>query len=139
MPYQTKATRSHRFILSASGIAIISLVLLISSPWAKANISGTNHARAVAVKQLGPTNKHAMFVTGDVDFDYAVNLRMHHQLAVDMSQAQIRNGKNPKLRSMATQLVVAHSKEIAILDRWMAARTQIKTPQFKSEQLLSSK
>lgn len=139
MPYQTKATRSHRFILSASGIAIISLVLLISSPWAKANISGTNHARAVTVKQLAPTNKHAMFVTGDVDFDYAVNLRIHHQLAVDMSQAQIRNGKNPKLRSMAMQLVTAHNKEIAILDRWMSVRAQIKTQQFKPQQLLSSK
>lgn len=139
MPYQTKATRSHRFILSASGIAIISLVLLISSPWAKANISGANHARAVAIKQLAPTNKHAMFATGDVDFDYAVNLRMHHQLAVDLSQAHIRNGKNPKLRSMAMQVVSAHNKEIAILDRWMAARTQIKTPLFKPQQLLSSK
>ena len=139
MPYQTKATRSHRFILSASGIAIISLVLLISSPWAKANISGANHARVIAVKQFVPTNKHAMFTTGDVDFDYVVNLRMHHQLAVDMSQAQIRNGKNAKLRNMAIQLVAAHNKEIAILDRWMAAHTQIKTPQFNSQQLLSSK
>lgn len=130
MPYQTKATRSHRFILSASGIAIISLVLLVSSPWAKANISGTNHARAVPVKQLAPTNKHAMFATGDVDFDYAVNLRMHHQLAVDMSRAHVRNGKNPKLRSMAMQLVATHTKEIVILDRWMAARTNVKSQQW---------
>ena len=134
MPYQTKATRSHRFILSASGIAIISLVLLVSSPWAKANISGVNHARSVSIKQLVPTNKHAMFVTGDVDFDYAVNLRMHHQLAVDMAQAQVRNGKNVRLRSMAVQLVAEHSREIVILDRWMAARTNV-----KSQQRLTSK
>ena len=130
MPYQTKATRSHRFILSASGIAIISLILLVSSPWAKANISGINHARAVPVKQLAPTNKHAMFVTGDVDFDYAVNLRLHHQLAVDMAQAQVRNGKNARLRSMAMQLVAEHSKEIVILDRWIAARTNVKSQQW---------
>lgn len=127
MPYQTKATRSHRFILSATGIAIISLILFISSPWAHANISGTNHPRAVPAKQLDPTNKHALFATGDVDFDYAVNLRLHHQLAVDMSQAQIRNGKNPKLRTMALKVIADHNKEIAILDRWMAAHSQIKT------------
>ena len=130
MPYQTKATRSHRFILSASGIAIISLVLFVSSPWAKANIAGINHARSVSIKQLVPTNKHAMFVTGDVDFDYAVNLRLHHQLAVDMAQAQVRNGKNARLRSMAMQLVAVHSKEIVILDRWMAARTNVKSEQW---------
>lgn len=134
MPYQTKATRSHRFILSASGIAIITLVLMIMSPWASANISGANHARAIPVKQLAPTNQHAMFATGDVDFDYAVNLRIHHQLAVDMAQAQLRNGKNPKLRSMAMQIIAAHSKEIAILDRWMAAHSQMKT-----QTLLSSR
>ena len=130
MPYQTKATRSHRFILSASGIAIVGLVLLVSSPWAKANISGINHARSVSIKQLAPTNKHAMFVTGDVDFDYAVNLRMHHQLAVDMAQAQVRNGKNARLRSMAMQLAAEHNKEIVILDRWMAARTNVKSQQW---------
>lgn len=134
MPYQTKPTRSHRFILSTTGIAIISLVLFISSPWAHANISGANHARAVPVKQFGATNKHAMFATGDIDFDYAVNLRLHHQLAVDMSQAQIRNGKNPKLRSMAMNVIAAHNKEIAILDRWMATHSQIKT-----QALLSSR
>ena len=126
MPYQTKATRSHRFILSASGIAIITLVLMIISPWTSANISGANYARAIPVKQLAPTNQHAMFATGDVDFDYAVNLRIHHQLAVDMSQAQLKNGKSLKLRSLAQQIITAHNREIAILDRWMAAHSQIK-------------
>ena len=127
MPYQTKATRSHRFILTASGVAIITLVLLISSPLASANIAGANRPQTMAAKQINQTNKHAMFSTGDVDFDYAVNLRMHHQLAVELSQEQLRNGKNPKLRSMAIQLIAAHKKEIVLLDRWIASQTTAKT------------
>lgn len=127
MPYQTKATRSHRLILSASGIAIISLVLLISSPLASANIAGANPPQMQAAKQINQTNKHTMFATGNVDFDYAVNLRMHHQLAVELSQEQLRNGKNPKLRSMAIQLIAAHKKEISVLDRWIASQTTSKT------------
>lgn len=134
MPSQTKATRSHRFILSASGIAIITLVLFISSPWASANIAGANRPQIIAVKQINQTNKHAMFATGDVDFDYAVNLRMHHQLAVELSQEQLRNGKNTKLRSMAMQTIAAHKKEIVVLDRWIASNTTSKT-----QALLSSK
>lgn len=134
MPSQTKATRSHRFILSATGIAFIVLVMAISSPGASANISGSNHSRAIPAKQASHTSAHALFLTGDVDFDYAANMRMHHQLAIEMSQAQIRNGKNPKLRSLANKIIAEHRKEIAILDQWMASRTR-PVPQS----LLSSK
>ena len=58
-------------------------------------------------------------MTGDVDYDFAVNMRMHHQMAVDMSQAQLKSGKSPKLRSLATNIIAAQKKEIAVLDLWL--------------------
>jgi hypothetical protein len=134
MPSQTKATRSHRFILSATGIAFIVLVMAIASPGASANISGSNRPRDIPLKQTSHTTAHALFLTGDVDFDYAANMRMHHQLAIEMSQAQIRNGKNPKLRNLANKIIAEHRKEIAVLDQWMASRTRP-----LSQRLLSSK
>jgi len=61
-------------------------------------------------------------------------MRMHHQLAIEMSQAQIRNGKNPRLRTLANKIIAEHRREIAILDQWMASHTR-SSPQ----RLLSSK
>lgn len=69
------------------------------------------------------TNPHAgMSMTGDVDYDFAVNMRKHHQMALTMSEAQLRNGKNATLRTMATEIIAAQKEEIAELDRWIAAR-----------------
>lgn len=71
-----------------------------------------------------------MSMTGDVDYDFAANMRMHHQMAVEMSQAQLKNGKSPKLRAMATNIIAAQKKEIATLDAWMAAHKK-ETPKVK--------
>lgn len=135
MPSQTKATRSHRFILSATGLAFVAIAIAIASPGAKANISGSNRSQDMPVRQTNHTTAHALFLTGDADFDYAANMRMHHQLAIEMSQAQIRNGKNPKLRNLANKIIAQHRKEIAILDQWMASNTRPSSTQ----RLLSSK
>lgn len=77
----------------------------------------------------GSKHMNGMSMTGDVDYDFAFNMRMHHQMAVDMSQAQLKNGKSPKLRAMATNIIAAQKKEIAILDAWLAAT---KKPATKS-------
>lgn len=134
MPYQTKATRSNRFILSASGIAIIAVVMLIATPRSRANIAGMNSVQTLSTQQISHTNMHAMFLTGDVDFDYAANMRIHQKLAVEMSQAQLRNGKNPKMRSMAAKIIAAQNKDVVLLDRWLVAQSKV-----KPKSLLSAK
>ncbi len=67
----------------------------------------------------GMKHEEGMSMTGNVDYDFAVNMRTHHQMAVDMSQAQLKNGKSPKLRAMATKIIAAQKKEIAELDQWI--------------------
>ncbi len=135
MPIESKAVRSDRFTLSITGFVLIALVIALgTSAQAEANVSGMNHAQVVAQKQSHHTNMHAMFLTGDVDFDYAANMRIHQKLALEMSQAQLKNGKSPRLRSLAARMAAQQKNEIAILDRWMAAQTQV-----KSKTLLSAK
>jgi uncharacterized protein (DUF305 family) len=126
MPSPTEATRSHRFILSSTGIAFIALATAIASPGSNANIAIANRPQTMAVKQTYQTSKHAMFLTGDADFDYAANMRLHLQLALEMAQAQIKSGKNPALRKMAERVISAHNREIAQLDRWMVANIKSK-------------
>jgi uncharacterized protein (DUF305 family) len=78
----------------------------------------------------GHTNAHAgMAMTGDVDYDFAFNMRKHHQMALVMAEAQLKNGKDAKLRAMATEIIAAQDKEIAELDRWLATRDQPRTSQ----------
>jgi uncharacterized protein (DUF305 family) len=90
-------------------------------PPASSSAAPMDHSR------MGHMDAHAgMAMTGDVDYDFAVNMRKHHQMALMMSEAQLKNGKNAKLRAMATQIIAAQKKEIAELDRWIATRNRAK-------------
>ena len=70
-----------------------------------------------------------MSMTGDVDYDFAINMRKHHQMALMMAQAQMKNGKDSSMRTMASKIIVAQKKEIAELDRWIAVHDKAKAKQ----------
>ena len=44
-----------------------------------------------------------MSMTGDADYDFAVNMRKHHQMAVTMAQAELKNGKNGESATWPTR------------------------------------
>lgn len=75
--------------------------------------------------------KSDMSMTGDVDYDFAANMRMHHQMAVDMSEAYLKNGKNPQMLQMARDIAAAQKKEIATFDTWMEAHQKSMKPTSK--------
>ena len=58
-------------------------------------------------------------MSGDPDRDFATMMRIHHQGAVDMAQAQLASGKDPQMRKLAKEIVAAQKKEIALIDRWL--------------------
>ena len=59
-------------------------------------------------------------MTGNSDIDFAMMMRIHHQGAIDMAQAELRDGKTPEMRKMAKDIIAAQKKEIAQLDRFLA-------------------
>jgi uncharacterized protein (DUF305 family) len=67
-------------------------------------------------KQLG-----GMSMTGDVDYDFATNMRMHHQMAIEMAQTELKSGKNQEMLHMAKDIIAAQKKEIAVFDQWIKA------------------
>lgn len=71
--------------------------------------------------QMDHSKMDGMTKTGDVDYDFAANMRQHHQMAVDMSQAELKTGKDPQLLRMAKEIIVTQNKEIAVLDKWITA------------------
>ena len=64
----------------------------------------------------------AMKPSGNVDVDFAMMMRVHHQSAISMAEAELQNGKNPQMRVMAKDIIRAQKKEIAAFDKFLEKR-----------------
>ena len=64
----------------------------------------------------------AMKSSGNMDVDFAMMMRVHHQSAITMAEAELQNGKDPQMRAMAKDIIRAQKKEIAVFDKFLAKR-----------------
>ena len=64
----------------------------------------------------------SMKSSGNTDVDFAMMMRVHHQSAITMAEAELQNGKDPQMRGMAKDIIRAQKKEIAAFDRFLAKR-----------------
>ena len=62
----------------------------------------------------------SMKMTGNTDVDFAMMMRIHHLGAIDMAQAELRDGKDPQMKKMAKAIIAAQKKEIAQFDKFLA-------------------
>jgi len=53
--------------------------------------------------------------TGDVDRDFVSLMTPHHQGAIEMAQAVLRNGSNEQVRRLAQEIIVTQQQEIAAM------------------------
>lgn len=60
--------------------------------------------------------------SGNADVDFAMMMKIHHQGAITMAQAQLNNGKDAQMRTMAKEIIRAQKKEIAVFDKFLAKR-----------------
>jgi len=58
--------------------------------------------------------------TGDADQDFVAMMIPHHQGAIDMARVELKYGKDPMLRRLATDIVSAQEKEIKEMQSWQA-------------------
>ena len=72
--------------------------------------------------QEGMKDMHSMQITGDMDRDFAVMMRHHHQQGVKMAQMQLAHGKDAKMKAMAKKIVDTQKKEIQEFDQWLGAK-----------------
>ena len=53
--------------------------------------------------------------TGDVDRDFVAMMTPHHQGAIEMAQAVLRNGRNEQIKRLAQEIIVTQQQEIAAM------------------------
>lgn len=57
----------------------------------------------------------AIAPTGDVDQDFVSMMEPHHRGAVEMAQAELRHGRNERLRRIAQEIIIEQQQEIAAM------------------------
>ena len=82
------------------------------------SMMGSDDMKKSMMTGMDSMNKMAM--TGDIDKDFAMMMKIHHQQAVEMSEMQMTHGKSPEMKAMAKQIIGAQKKEIATFDQWLA-------------------
>jgi len=90
--------------------------LLLGAPAARADEARFLSENDAAMKTMmaGMSAKP----TGDVDRDFVIMMSAHHQGAIDMARAELRHGRNERLRRLAQEIIVTQQQEIAAM--WLA-------------------
>ena len=70
--------------------------------------------------QHGMEDMKTMKMSGDVDKDFAMMMKMHHQQGIEMAKIEQAEGKSPEMKEMAQKIISAQTKEIAELDKWLS-------------------
>lgn len=99
------------------------------------SMSGMQGKPAASVPMQGGMDMKAMMkdnnekmagmkMTGNADADFAMMMRMHHQGAIDMAEAQLRSGKDPEMLKMAKKIIADHKKKSpSLTSTWQSIRT----------------
>ena len=114
---------------SLQSLTLLALAAFISMPLAYAQsgtamgMSGMKGDMDLKPMMMDMQDKmSAMKSSGNVDVDFAMMMRVHHQSAISMAEAELQNGKNPQMRVMAKDIIRAQKKEIAAFDKFLEKR-----------------
>ena len=133
-------TRNNKRLAAARlTLAALSIALMLPAAYAQnkepmpAMQGGMHTPSAIAGKSMdmkammkGMSGKMtSMPMSGDPDVDFAMMMRIHHEGAIDMANAQLSDGKDPQIKKMAKNIIAAQKKEIAQFDAYLAAHPQM--------------
>ena len=102
-----------RNTIIAGGALLMAFVAGGASPAARAAADGFQATMDAAMTRM----HQAMAAprTGDPDRDFAAMMIPHHQGAIEMAEAQLRFGRDERLRRLAHGIIVEQTQEIAVM------------------------
>lgn len=77
-----------------------------------------------AVSQKGAQEMLKMKATGEVDHDFLMMMKKHHQDGIAMSKTALQHSSDPKIREIAQRIIDMQQKDIAEFDALMASHQQ---------------
>lgn len=126
-----KSSHVRRFIL-ACVVSSISMPLIASAQMnfsdSKPAGNASMHSNAMveskdmAIKKSmeGMQQKmSSMTMSGNTDHDFAMMMKEHHQGAINMAEIELKQGKDPQLKKMASKIIAAQKKEMTEFDTWL--------------------
>ena len=66
--------------------------------------SGASHKMMQSMTD-GMKEMQSMPMTGGTDRDFAAMMKKHHEMAIEMAQVELKEGKDAKLKAMAQKIV----------------------------------
>jgi uncharacterized protein (DUF305 family) len=104
-----------------SALALALTMAMIASAWVSAASDGAvndEEGAFVAENEAAMSKMMAAMAaepSGDVDKDFVATMVPHHQGAIEMAQAELRHGRNERLRRIAQEIIVDQTQEIAAM------------------------
>lgn len=111
--------------MNTKGIAIIAAVVALvvggAIGWAIGANTGGNHMMDGDMAMMDGVSEthHGMMAMDQKEF--LAMMVAHHRAAIDMAQAEIAAGSDPKVKALARRVVVAQKREIAQMTSWYRA------------------
>jgi len=79
----------------------------------------------------------AMMMTKDPDNDFAMMMMMHHQGAIDMANAELKDGKDATIKKIAQMMITAQTQEIAQLTTFLQGHApHLDVPEFDNKMMV---
>ena len=84
-------------------------------------IKGDHPELMEAMKDMS-SKMSAMKMMGNVDKDFAMMMKVHHEGAIAMAKGELGDGKDNELKLMAQKIISDQTKEIKDFSAWLASQ-----------------
>lgn len=110
-------------IIDAQKAEITQLQQFISSnkPAEMKHEGGEQHNEMHEAHEKMAKDMNSMAMTGNIDKDFVLMMKAHHQSAVSMAENELSHGKKYEMKKMAQKIIEDQNKEIKEFSDWLAS------------------